>query len=46
MHRVGKKELEFKNKLNHYLKMTRKGDRIVVTDKGLPIAILHSLDQG
>ena len=43
MHLVGIKEL--KNKLTYYLKLTRKGDRIVVTDRGLPIAVLHSLDQ-
>jgi len=43
MHLVGIKEL--KNKLTYYLKLTRKGDRIVVTDRGVPVAVLHSLDQ-
>jgi prevent-host-death family protein len=42
MQMVGVKEL--KNKLTHYLKLTKGGDRIVVTDRGSPIAILHSLD--
>ncbi len=40
---VGIKEL--KNKLTYYLKLTKKGDRIVVTERGSPIAVLHSLDQ-
>lgn len=43
MHLIGIKEL--KNRLTYYLKLTKKGDRIVVTDRGSPIAILHSLDQ-
>ena len=43
MHLVGIKEL--KNRLTYYLKLTKKGDRIVVTDRGSPIAVLHSLDQ-
>ena len=42
MQTVGVKEL--KNKLTHFLKLTRGGDRIIVTDRGSPIAILHSLD--
>jgi prevent-host-death family protein len=42
MHLVGIKEL--KNKLTHYLRLTKKGDQIVVTERGAPIAILHSLD--
>ena len=42
MQMVGVKEL--KNKLTHYLKLTRGGDRIIVTDRGSPFAILHSLD--
>ena len=43
MHLVGIKEL--KNRLTYYLKLTQKGDRIVVTDRGAPVAVLHSLDQ-
>jgi prevent-host-death family protein len=42
MHVVGIKEL--KNRLTYYLKLTKKGGRIVVTDRGSPIAVLHSLD--
>ncbi len=42
MQMVGVKDL--KNKLTHYLKLTRGGDRIIVTDRGSPVAILHSLD--
>jgi prevent-host-death family protein len=40
---VGIKEL--KNKLTYYLKLTKRGDRIVVTERGSPIAVLHALDQ-
>jgi prevent-host-death family protein len=43
MHLVGIKEL--KNRLTYYLKLTKKGGRIVVTDRGSPVAVLHSLDQ-
>ncbi len=35
---------DLKNKLTHYLKLAKGGDRIIVTDRGSPIAILHSLD--
>jgi len=43
MHLVGVKEL--KNKLTYYLRLTKKGDRVLVTDRGSPIAVLHSLDE-
>lgn len=39
---VGVKEL--KNKLTYYLGLAKSGDNIVVTDRGKPVAILHSLD--
>jgi prevent-host-death family protein len=42
MQMVGIKEL--KNKLTYYLGLTKKGDSIVVTDRGVPIAVLHNLD--
>lgn len=43
MEMVGVKEL--KDRLSHYLDLTRKGDNVIVTDRGTPIAILHSLDK-
>jgi prevent-host-death family protein len=43
MQMIGIKEL--KNKLTYYLKMTRQGDNVIVTDRGTPVAILHSLDR-
>jgi prevent-host-death family protein len=43
MEMVGVKEL--KDRLSHYLGLTKKGDNIIVTDRGTPIAILHSLDK-
>jgi prevent-host-death family protein len=43
MHTVGVREL--KNKVTHYLKIAKQGDKVVVTDRGVPVAILHSLDQ-
>ncbi len=42
MQKVGIKEL--KDKLTYYLKLTREGDSIIVTDRGAPVAIIHSLD--
>jgi prevent-host-death family protein len=42
MQLVGIKEL--KNKLTYYLGITKKGDRVIVTDRGVPIAVLHNLD--
>lgn len=42
MQLVGIKEL--KNKLTYYLGITKKGDRIIVTDRGAPVAVLHNLD--
>ncbi len=43
MEMVGVKEL--KDNLSYYLNLTKKGDNIIVTDRGAPIAILHSLDK-
>ena len=42
MQLVGIREL--KNKLTYYLKLTREGDKIIVTDRGTPVAVIHSLD--
>ncbi|MDO8445676.1 MAG: type II toxin-antitoxin system prevent-host-death family antitoxin [Deltaproteobacteria bacterium] len=39
---VGVKEL--KDHLSHYINLTKKGDNLIVTDRGTPVAILHSLD--
>lgn len=43
MHMVGIKDL--KDKLTYYLKITREGDQVIVTDRGTPVAVLHGLDQ-
>ncbi len=40
---VGVREL--KNRLTHYLALTRRGVPIIVTDRNDPIAVLHGLDQ-
>ena len=42
MQMVGIREL--KNKLTYYLRMTKKGDKIIVTDRGAPLAIIRGLD--
>jgi len=39
---VGIKEL--KNRLTYYLRLTRKGDRIIVTDRGTPVALIRGID--
>ena len=43
MHIVGVREL--KNRLTHYLSLTRQGMPVVVTDRNEPIAVLHGLEQ-
>ncbi len=40
---VGVREL--KNRLTHYLSITRRGVPVIVTDRNEPIAVLHGLDQ-
>jgi antitoxin (DNA-binding transcriptional repressor) of toxin-antitoxin stability system len=36
---VGIKEL--KNRLTHYLRLTQKGEEVIVTDWGKPVAVIH-----
>ncbi len=43
MQLVGIREL--KNRLTYYISLIKKGEDVVVTDRGNPVAILHSLDQ-
>lgn len=43
MHVVGVREL--KNRLTHYLSLTKRGVAVIVTDRKEPIAVLHGLDQ-
>jgi prevent-host-death family protein len=42
MSSVGVKEL--KNRLTHYLRRTKQGEEIIVTDRGAPIALLHPIN--
>lgn len=42
MQLVGIKEL--KDKFSYYVGLTKEGDNIIVTDRGVPVAILHSFD--
>ncbi|OGR07484.1 MAG: hypothetical protein A2511_12190 [Deltaproteobacteria bacterium RIFOXYD12_FULL_50_9] len=43
MQTVGIREL--KNRLTHYLGEVKNGENVVVTDRGKPVAILHSLEK-
>lgn len=43
MQMVGIRDL--KNRLTHYLETAKKGDAIIITDRGVPVAILHNLDK-
>jgi prevent-host-death family protein len=43
METVGIREL--KNKLTYYLKLTKEGSKIIVTDRGSPVAIIQSIDR-
>jgi prevent-host-death family protein len=36
---------ELKNRLTHYLRLVRKGERVIVTDRNRPIAVLRPLEQ-
>ncbi|MFY9269659.1 MAG: type II toxin-antitoxin system prevent-host-death family antitoxin [Candidatus Manganitrophaceae bacterium] len=40
---VGVREL--KNHLTRYLRSVQKGEKVIVTDRGNPVAILRSLDE-
>jgi len=40
---VGIKEL--KNKLTYYLKLTKGGSKIIVTDRGAPVAIIQRINR-
>ena len=42
MSTVGVKEL--KDRLTHYLRQTRRGEEVVVTDRGRPVAVLQRLE--
>jgi len=39
---VGIKTL--KDRLSYYVRLTREGDNVVITDRGTPVAVLHGLD--
>ena len=41
MSTVGIKEL--KNRLTHYLRLTQKGEEVIVTDRGKPVAVIHHI---
>ena len=40
---VGVKEL--KNRLTYYLGLVKRGDNIIVTSRGKPVAIFHGIDR-
>lgn len=42
MHTIGIREL--KNRLTRYLALVREGDRIVVTDRGKPVAVIGPIE--
>ncbi len=42
MNTVSVKEL--KNRLTHYLRRTEEGEEIIITDRGVPIALLHPIN--
>ena len=43
METVGIKEL--KNKLTYYLKLTKGGSKIIVTDRGAPVAMIQRINR-
>ncbi len=34
---------ELKNRLTHYLQLTKKGEEVVVTERGVPIALIQPI---
>ena len=36
---------ELKNRLTHYLRLVRNGERVIVTERGRPIAVLRPIDE-
>ena len=34
---------ELKNRLTHYLRLTQKGEEVIVTDRGQPVAVIHQI---
>jgi prevent-host-death family protein len=44
MSAVGIKEL--KNRLTHYVRRTKQGEEIIVTERGKPVALLTSISAG
>ncbi len=36
---------ELKNRLTHYLRLVGKGQRVIVTDRNRPVAVLRPLDE-
>lgn len=40
---VGIKEL--KNKLTYYLKLTKQGSKVIVTDRNKPVAVIRSIEK-
>jgi prevent-host-death family protein len=42
MSTVGVKEL--KNRLSHYLRRVRRGEEVIVTDRGRPVVVLHRVE--
>ena len=37
---------ELKSRLSHYLRLTRKGESVVITDRGVPIGRIVPIGQG
>ena len=42
METVGIREL--KNRLTYYVGLTKKGAKVIVTERGTPVAVLHNLE--
>lgn len=36
---------ELKNRITHYLRLVRRGERVIVTDRGRPIAVLRPIEE-
>jgi prevent-host-death family protein len=36
---------DLKNKLTYYLEVAKSGHAVIITDRGIPVAVLHNLEQ-
>lgn len=36
---------DLKNRLTHYIEIAKSGHAVIITDRGVPVAVMHNLEQ-